>query len=175
LSYEIQELAENKLIILYILNRIDMPITGEQINRIISDNNLMNYFYLQQYLNELEESNFVDLKENKYVLTEFGLNALKLFFKHIQEKTRKKIDEYIVINKEKFRQESQYVATYYKKSEREYIANLQVVENDIVLIEINLNLVNAQQAKIVCDNWKQKSNDVYNYICLLYTSPSPRD
>ncbi|AEF17707.1 MULTISPECIES: DUF4364 family protein [Thermoanaerobacterium] len=169
MSYEIQELAENKLIILYILNRIDMPITGEQINRIISDNNLMNYFYLQQYLNELEESNFVDLKENKYVLTEFGLNALKLFFKHIQEKTRKKIDEYIVINKEKFRQESQYVATYYKKSEREYIANLQVVENDIVLIEINLNLVNAQQAKIVCDNWKQKSNDVYNYIVKALT------
>ncbi|HHV73138.1 DUF4364 family protein [Thermoanaerobacterium sp. R66] len=169
MSYEIQELAENKLIILYILNRIDMPITGEQINRIISDNNLMNYFYLQQYLNELEESNFVDLRENKYVLTEFGLNALKLFFKHIQEETRKKIDEYIVINKEKFRQESQYVATYYKKSDREYIANLQVVENDIVLIEINLNLVNAQQAKIVCDNWKQKSNDVYNYIVKALT------
>jgi hypothetical protein len=146
-----------------------MPITGEQINRIISDNNLMNYFYLQQYLNELEESNFVDLRENKYVLTEFGLNALKLFFKHIQEETRKKIDEYIVINKEKFRQESQYVATYYKKSDREYIANLQVVENDIVLIEINLNLVNAQQAKIVCDNWKQKSNDVYNYIVKALT------
>ncbi|MDI3309819.1 MAG: DUF4364 family protein [Thermoanaerobacterium sp.] len=169
MSYEIQELAENKLIILYILNRIDMPITGEQINRIISDNNLMNYFYLQQYLNELEESNFIDLKENKYVLSEFGLNALKLFFKHIQEETRKKIDEYIVINKEKFRQESQYVATYYKKSDREYIANLQVVENDIVLIEINLNLVNAQQAKIVCDNWKQKSNDVYNYIIKALT------
>ncbi|ORX23050.1 hypothetical protein BVF91_08370 [Thermoanaerobacterium sp. PSU-2] len=169
MSYEIQELAENKLIILYILNRIDMPITGEQINRIISDNNLMNYFYLQQYLNELEESNFVDLRENKYVLTEFGLNALKLFFKHIQEETRKKIDEYIVINKEKFRQESQYIATYYKKSDREYIANLQVVENDIVLIEINLNLVNAQQAKIVCDNWKQKSNDVYNYIVKALT------
>lgn len=146
-----------------------MPITGEQINRIISDNNLMNYFYLQQYLNELEESNFVDLKESKYILTEFGLNALKLFFKHIQEDTRKKIDEYIVINKEKFKQESQYIATYYKKSDREYIANLQVVENDIVLIEINLNLVNAQQAKIVCDNWKQKSNDVYNYIVKALT------
>ncbi|MEG6565561.1 DUF4364 family protein [Thermoanaerobacterium saccharolyticum] len=169
MSYEIQELAENKLIILYILNRIDMPITGEQINRIISDNNLMNYFYLQQYLNELEESNFIDLKESKYVLTEFGLNALKLFFKHIQEGTRKKIDEYIVINKEKFKQESQYIATYYKKSNREYIANLKVVENDIVLIEINLNLVNAQQAKIVCDNWKQKSNDVYNYIVKALT------
>lgn len=90
MSYEIQELAENKLIILYILNRIDMPITGEQINRIISDNNLMNYFYLQQYLNELEESNFIKLKENKYFLSESGLNALKLFFKHIQEDTRKK-------------------------------------------------------------------------------------
>ncbi|AST58657.1 DUF4364 family protein [Thermoanaerobacterium thermosaccharolyticum] len=169
MSYEIQELAENKLIILYILNRIDMPITGEQINRIISDNNLMNYFYLQQYLNELEESNFIKLKENKYVLSEFGLNALKLFFKHIQENIRKKIDEYIVINKEKFKQESQYVATYYKKSDNEFIANLQVIENDIVLIEINLNLVNAQQAKIVCDNWKQKSNDIYSYIIKALT------
>ncbi|SNX55079.1 DUF4364 family protein [Thermoanaerobacterium sp. RBIITD] len=169
LNYEIQELAENKLIILYILNRIDMPITGEQINRIILDNNLMNYFYLRQYLNELEESKFIILEDNKYNLTDSGLNALKLFFKHIPEETRKKIDEYVVINKEKFKQESQYVATYYRKSANEYIANCKVIENEIVLIEINLSLVNAQQAKIVCDNWKQKSNDVYSYIIKALT------
>ncbi|HAA81046.1 MAG TPA: DUF4364 domain-containing protein, partial [Thermoanaerobacter sp.] len=56
MAYEIQELAENKLIILYILNRINMPITDEQISKIILDNKLMNYFYLRQYLDELIET-----------------------------------------------------------------------------------------------------------------------
>jgi len=169
LAYEIQELAENKLIILYILNRINMPITDEQISKIILDNKLMNYFYLRQYLDELIETGFIKLEEEKYFITEEGINILKLFFTRIPFEIRQKIDEYILLNKEKIKQESQYIATYYKKGDNQYIANCKVVENDIVLIELNINVVNSEQAKLICDNWKQKSQDVYAYIIKVLT------
>lgn len=42
-----------------------------------------------------------------------------------------------------------------QKDENQYIANCKVVENDIVLIELNINVVNSEQAKLICDNWKQ--------------------
>ena len=164
MSYETQELAENKLIILYILKRIDMPLTGEQINRIIVDNKLMNYFYLKHFLNELNDSKFIIFEDNKFFLSESGLTALKLFLTHIPEETRKKIDEYILYNKETFKQESQYIAIYSKKSANEYIANCKVVENGITLIDLSISVVDAEQAKIICDNWKQKSQDIYGYI-----------
>jgi predicted transcriptional regulator len=169
LIYEIQELAENKLIILYILNRINMPITDEQLSKIVLDNRLMNYFYLKQYIDELIESGFVMIEEEKYHITEKGIEILKLFFTRIPFETRQKIDEYILLNKEKIKQESQYIATYYKKAENQYIANCKVVENGIVLIELNINVVNSEQAKLICDNWKQKSQDVYAYIIKALT------
>lgn len=169
MSYETQELAENKLIILYILNRINMPVTDEQISKIILDNKLMNYFYLKQYLDELLDSDFIKIDEKKYIITNDGLNILKLFFTRIPLDTRQKIDEYILLNKEKFKQESQYIATYYKKSDNEYIANCKVIENDIVLIDLSINVVNSAQAKQICDSWKQKSQDIYGYIIKALT------
>lgn len=169
MSYETQELAENKLIILYILNRINMPVTDEQINKIILDNKLMNYFYLKQYLDELLDSDFIKSDNKKYLITNIGLNILKLFFTRIPLDTRQKIDEYILLNKEKFKQESQYIATYYKKSDNEYIANCKVIENDIVLIDLSINVVNSAQAKQICDSWKHKSQDIYGYIIKALT------
>jgi predicted transcriptional regulator len=146
-----------------------MPITDEQLSKIILDNKLMNYFYLKQYVDELVESGFVEIEEEKYFITEKGIEILKLFFTRIPFETRQKIDEYILLNKEKIKQESQYIATYYKKAENQYIANCKVVENGIVLIELNINVVNSEQAKLICDNWKQKSQDVYAYIIKALT------
>lgn len=146
-----------------------MPITFEQIHKIIVDNNLMNYFFLRQYLNELVNNNFIKLEDTKYDISDAGLSALKLFFTHIPLETRKKIDEYILMNKEKFKQESEYVASYYKKSQNEYIANCKVIENGIVLIEINISLVSAEQANIVCKNWQKHSSDIYSYIIKALT------
>ena len=47
------ELAENKLLMLYILKSIKDPISNAQFTEIILENNFMNYFIFQQYLSEL--------------------------------------------------------------------------------------------------------------------------
>ena len=41
-------LAENKVLILYILNRIEKDITNDGLYKIISSVNGLNYFYFQQ-------------------------------------------------------------------------------------------------------------------------------
>ena len=42
------ELAENKLLLLYILKTIDEPISNAQLTDIVLENSLINYFTLQQ-------------------------------------------------------------------------------------------------------------------------------
>ena len=54
------ELAENKLLMLYVLKTINEPISNIQLTEIILENNFINYFTFQQYLAELEESKFVE-------------------------------------------------------------------------------------------------------------------
>ncbi|NRT27469.1 putative transcriptional regulator [Clostridium beijerinckii] len=68
------ELAENKLLMLYVLKSIKNPISNTQLTEIILENNFINYFTFQQYLSELEESKFVeyhDVNDKKLlILTE---------------------------------------------------------------------------------------------------------
>jgi predicted transcriptional regulator len=56
-----QELAENKLILLYVFKKIKLKLTDEQITNIILENNLINYFLLKQYMAELVESGFLKI------------------------------------------------------------------------------------------------------------------
>ena len=45
-----------KLIVLYMLNRVDFPLTNSQISEFILDEGYTTYFKLQQALSELIES-----------------------------------------------------------------------------------------------------------------------
>ena len=53
------ELAENKLLVLYVIKSLKQPISNTQLTEIILENNFINYFTLQQYISELEYSIFV--------------------------------------------------------------------------------------------------------------------
>ena len=48
-----------KLIILYMLNRVDFPMTNSQISKFILEEGYATYFRLQQALAELAESGFI--------------------------------------------------------------------------------------------------------------------
>ena len=52
-------MAENKVLILYILYRLDKDITNDGLFKIISSINGLNYFYFQQTLKDLIDSNYV--------------------------------------------------------------------------------------------------------------------
>ena len=54
-------LAENKLLVLYILNKVGKPISQKALLELIVSITEMNYFYYQQFL--------LDLIENKYVIS----------------------------------------------------------------------------------------------------------
>ncbi|MGI6668867.1 MAG: DUF4364 family protein [Acetivibrionales bacterium] len=56
-----KEIVRNKLIILYIIKRLDMPVSNPHITRLILENRLMNYFMFQQCFNELHESGLVKI------------------------------------------------------------------------------------------------------------------
>ncbi len=160
------EIALNKLIVLLILKEIDIPLTTGQITDIVLENSLINYFDLQQCLVELEESKMIVRFGNKemYKATEMGLKTVELFISRIDSKIRSTIENYILKNKEKIRLETQVRSDIIKKSNTEYIVNLKVVEKDIELINLSLNVVSSEQAKLICSNWENKYYQVYDQI-----------
>lgn len=77
------ELAENKLLVLYVIKSLKQPISNTQLTEIILENNFINYFTLQQYISELEYSNFVkyiEKNEKKLIsITDKGEKVLSFF------------------------------------------------------------------------------------------------
>lgn len=167
------EIALNKLIVLLVLKEIDMPLTSGQITDIVLENNLINYFDLQQCLVELEEAKLIVKFGNKemYKTTDMGMKTLELFKSRIDSKIKSTIQNYILLNKEKIRLETQVRSEIIKKGDTEYIVNLKVVEKDIELINLSINVVSSKQAKLICSNWENKYYQVYDQIMNLLIKP----
>ena len=77
-----ETLAENKVLILYLLSLMENPINNDALYRLVLSIQDMNYFYFQQFLIDLSENKYIVCyeKENKevYEITENGRNTLDL-------------------------------------------------------------------------------------------------
>ena len=84
------ELAENKLLVLYVMESLKQPITNTQLTEIILENNFINYFTLQQYISELISSDFLRYEtvndKNLINITEKGASTLSFFTDRISYK-----------------------------------------------------------------------------------------
>lgn len=160
--------ALNKLIVLYILDRIEISITNAQITDIILVNNIINYFSLQECIAELEKSDLVKLEENQgqhtFQISEAGQRAVTSFINRIPKSNKTLINDYILKNKDRIKKESEIFADFTKNNENEYVVNLKVVENEIILIDLKLNVVSAKQARHICDKWNSSSSKIYGQI-----------
>lgn len=99
----ITELAENKLIILYIFDTLNFSISNNDVTEIVLKAELMGYFTLQQYLSELVSSECLcsikDSKSrNKILITKKGKNILHLFIERITPENLEKCNAYFMNN-----------------------------------------------------------------------------
>ena len=79
----IEDLAENKVLILYILNKLSNGIKGDHLYKIVSSANNINYFYFQELLTDLIETHLIgsftkDEEDSFIKITAEGQNALDL-------------------------------------------------------------------------------------------------
>jgi len=75
-------MADKKLMILYLLNKMDIPLTKAQITNAILENNLIDFFTFQQCISELEEAGMIKQllyqKKQCFATTESGEKAIEV-------------------------------------------------------------------------------------------------
>lgn len=161
-------LADKKLVILYLLSKMGIPLTKQQITNAVLENNLIDFFTFQQCISELEEADMIKQvlhqKKQCFETTEGGKNALEVFEHRVPKSITCVIDSYISRNKDSLKKESQVIAEYSKVNDKEYIVGLKVIEKELVLIDLKLNVVSAKQAKQVCEKWKNSSEKIYSQL-----------
>lgn len=163
------ELAENKLLMLYVLKSIKEPISNTQLTEIILENNFINYFTFQQYLSELEESKFVEYQEANdkklLILTEKGDNVLTLFKARISPSQISIIDEYIKEKISTIKKELTIHADYTLGSgDDSFIVDLKAIEDQALLMELKLSVPTKKQAALICNKWKENPSEIYTNV-----------
>ncbi len=157
-----------KLIVLYMLDKVDFPLTNSQISSFILDKGYTSYFTLQSVLSELTEAKLVrqeTIRNSSYFsLTDSGAETLLYFHKRISKAIREEIDQYMRENKMQLRDEVSVLADYYKNTANEYSVRCLVKERHSNPIDLTITVPDEAQAKAVCANWKTKCQAVYEFM-----------
>jgi len=170
-----------KLIILYILDRVDFPMTNAQLTNFITDRQYTSYFNVQQVLSDLVDDGFITVEQKRnatfYRITSDGHETLSFFYKTISRNIRDDIDMYLSEQQYSLREESSNIADYHEARKGEYDVELKVVERDTTVIEIHLMVPSKENAETICRNWRKKNADVYAYVLnsLLGEQPEQTD
>ncbi|SHE82407.1 DUF4364 family protein [Clostridium fallax] len=163
------ELAELKLLLLYILKDVKYPISNTQLTEIVLENSFINYFTLQQYIGELISSGFLQYEKGEddkklLKLTETGDKVLSLFYDRISPAKIKIIDDYIESKIDKIKKELTTTADYVPDNDDTFLVKLKVVEGSTLLMDLKVNVASKKQANALCSKWKDNPSEIYNKI-----------
>ena len=162
------ELAENKLLVLYVIKSLRQPISKTQLTEIILENNFINYFTLHQYISELEIAEFVEYieKNNKKLITitTKGENVLSIFNDRISPIKRDIIDNYISKAIDNIKKELTIHSDYTIEKNNSFIVNLKALEDETLLIDLKISVPTKKQATSLCNRWKENPSDIYTKI-----------
>ena len=165
LTSDNETLAENKVLILYILNQINKPITNDNLYKLILSAIDMNYFYFQQFLLDLISNDYVmhyQKEDNTlYQITEKGKQTLELTEDILPGIIKLQVDTNLKGAMEEVSDESSIIAEYIPKSENYYNITCKIVEKNETIFEIKTFAGSREQAKQIVDNWKSYAIQIY--------------
>ena len=161
-------MAELKALILYILYKIDRPITNDEFLKLVLTITDINYFYFQQFLLDLISAEYITsikLEENTlYKITAKGIEALKLTGDMIPGILKLKVDKNFKNELNIIENEVAVTAEYVPKKDKSFNVKCKITENGETVFEIRTFAGSSEHAKQIVDNWKNNATEIYPQI-----------
>ena len=157
-----------KLMNLYMLHQVNFPLTNAQLSNFFLDREYTTYFTLQQALNELLDAGLVKKEtmrnSSRYEITKEGEETLEFFGKNISPAIVSDMDEYLKQNRFRMRNEVGLISDFYKSTNQDYIVHCEVRDGKAVLVNLDISVPDKEQAEIMCNHWKDRSQEIYAYV-----------
>lgn len=173
-----KSLAQDKVLILYVLNNVKNNITESDLFKLISPVNNINYFYFKQILADLVDSKLVqtytkeddtDDKPILYELSNDGKNSLNLTIDVLPGLVKLKIDTILKNEVGNLINEDSIITEYIPENEHSYTVKCKIVENNKNIFEVRTFAGSNENAKLIADNWKENASNIYPKILDLLT------
>lgn len=169
-----ERLAKNKLIILYVMKKVNYPLSNSQILRLLYDVEGFNYYYFQHILSDLVEQkyiiNYQQEDEWLYEITENGINVFELTENLLPGITKYKIDTIVDNILKDVKNDTAVTAEYIPEGENSYITKCKITEMHKTVFEINVFCSSQKQARFIAENWKENANDLYPRFIEMLTN-----
>lgn len=154
-----------RLIILYMLDKVDFPLTNTQITNFILEKDYTTYFTVQQTFSDLVDSELITAESTHnntlYRITPDGQQTLKFFSDKISDAIKEDIMHFFSDNKMDLKTETSVIADYYKTPGNDYAVRCQIRNGEKSIIDLTISVSSVEQARAVCRNWKNQSSDIY--------------
>ena len=174
-------LAQDKVLILYTLHKLNREITESDLFKFVSPINEINYFYFKQILTDLVESKLVetytkeedddddDKKQSIYKISADGKNSLDLTIDILPGIKKLKADTILKNELSSITQENSIVTEFVPENEQSYTVKCKIIENNKNIFEIRAFAGSIEQARLISDNWKNNAYTIYPQILSLIT------
>lgn len=154
-----------KLIILYILSKVDSPLPQGIISDYIIDHGYTNYFNVQNAFGELLQAELIQEDTtyhlSYYKLTQTGLETLNLFGHQLSSDIQEEINDYLKTNQYEILNETALVSDYQLTSDGSYLATCSIREKNHEIFSVSLEVSTEEDAVKVCNNWRDQSAVLY--------------
>lgn len=157
-----------KLIILFLLDKVDFPLNNAQISNIILDKDYTNYFNIQQSISELLEADLCTIESmghsSLYRITDAGRETLSFFENMISSAIQNDLLDYLKTNKYSLRDEVSTQSEYFETKKDEFMVHLRVMEKEDSIIDLKIAVPTEEDASKIAYNWRSKSQEIYSYV-----------
>ena len=157
-----------KLIVLYMLDQVNFPLTQAQISDFMLGKEYTNFLTLQQVFTELTNTGMIyanTIRNRTHLsITSEGKETLRFFENRINEPIKEDIAKYLKENEFELRDETSVLSNYYQTAAGDYEARLTAKDRDITLIDLTLSVPTEKMAETICDNWQKKNQTIYQYL-----------
>ena len=168
-----EKLAENKLVILYLLDNANCALNNLQIQRLLYDFSDFNYYYFQHIISELISQDYISHyqqdEEWLYEISAKGKEVLELTLDMLPGMVKDKLDSILKDQLQKVQNEISVTAEYIPENDNGYITSCKITESHKTLFELNIYCASKSQAKIIAENWTLHAGDYYPEIIKMIT------
>lgn len=172
----------NKLILLFILDKMEIPLTETSIIDICTNrNDWLNYMDCKDIMWQLQQVNFIyktvdSENESRYSITVKGRDCLSSFFNIIPLSLRDDITNFAKANRMEFKRSQEYIGKYIRNNDGTCTAILMIKDplEGRNLFEIRICLPSSKHASNACKKWKDKAPQIYENIYDFADSPEEK-
>lgn len=163
-----EELAESKVLILYILSKVNKPVTNSELLELIQSIEEMNYFYFQQFISDLKENRYLleyeQEKKKFYAITISGRETVKLTIDMLPGSIKDKVDETLKNTMKEIENEESVYADFFPSKEDEFMICCGIRESNKKVFEVQIFSSSRENSLNIIENWKKNAGTIYPKI-----------